>query len=149
MSDFSGICISFWFHVRRLLTRTKNGEKYNNKPCNHEKNVTGVTFDVFTVFFGEHVKSLYQQCLWMDQKKSVMFRAESVFFRNDRRKNQLISELVQWCSDIVRVYSTEQTNVSGFISLSHSGGGRDDVYRITTKSISGMKLKSMPSSSSI
>ena len=50
----------FWFYVRRLLTRTKKGEKYQNSSCNREKNVTGVNFDVFTVFLGEHVKSLRQ-----------------------------------------------------------------------------------------
>ena len=52
---------------------------------------------MFLLFLGEHVKSLHQQCLWLNQKKSVMFRAESVFFRNDRRENQLFSELIQHC----------------------------------------------------
>ena len=45
------------------------------------KNVRGVSFDVFTVFLGKHAKSLRQQFSWLDQKKSVMFRAESVFFK--------------------------------------------------------------------
>ena len=44
------------------------------------ENVTGVSFDGFTVFLGEHVKSLRQQCSWLDQKKSVIFRADSVLF---------------------------------------------------------------------
>ena len=82
-------------------------------------NVSGVNFDVFTVFLGEHVNSLRQQCSWLDQKKSVEFRAESVFFTNDRRENQLFSELIQYCSEFIRVYSTEQKNISSFISQSH------------------------------
>ena len=64
-----------------FLLEQKKGEKYQNSSCNREKNVTGVNFDVFTVFFGKHVKSLRQQFSWQDQKKSVMFRAQSVFFR--------------------------------------------------------------------
>ena len=64
-----------------FLTRTKRVEKCQNTSCNREKNVTGVNFDVFTVFLGEHVKSLRQQCSWLDQKKSVIFRADSELFR--------------------------------------------------------------------
>ena len=86
-----------------LLLEQKNGKKYLNKPCNQEKNVTWVNFDVFTVFLGEHVKSLRQQCSWLDQKKSVMLRDESVFFRNDRRENQLFSELIQYWSKFINV----------------------------------------------
>ena len=55
-------------------------------PAITKKNVTGVNFQVFTVFLGEHVKSQRQQCSWLDQKKSVMFRAESLFCRNDAEK---------------------------------------------------------------
>ena len=61
--------------------KNKKGQKYQSTSCNREKNVTGVNFDVFTVFLGEHVKSLRQQCSWPDQKKSVVFRADSVLFR--------------------------------------------------------------------
>ena len=80
------------------------------------------------MFFREHVKSLRQQCSWLDQKESVIFRAESKFFRIDA-ENQLFLELIQYCSEFIRVYSTEQNNVSG--------------------SISGIIPKAMPSSSSI
>ena len=37
-----------------------------------KKNVKRVNFDDFTMFLGEHVKSLRQQCSRLDQKKSVM-----------------------------------------------------------------------------
>ena len=63
-----------------FLLEQKN-EKYQNISCNREKNVTRVNFDVFTVFLGEHVKSLRQECSWLDHKKSVIFRADSVLFR--------------------------------------------------------------------
>ena len=71
---------------------------------------------IFILFLSEHVKSLRQQCSWLDQKKLVIFSAESVFFRNDRRENQLFSELIQHCSEFIRVYSTEQNKVSSFSS---------------------------------
>ena len=74
------ICIFFWFHVSRLLT-WKKSEKYQNTACNREKNRTWVNFDVLTVFLGEHVKCLRQQCSWLDQKKAVFFRAASALFR--------------------------------------------------------------------
>ena len=73
----------------------KKGEKYENTSVNWEKNFTGVIFDVFTVFLREHVKSQRQQCSWLDQKKSVMFRAESFFFRIDAEK---ISYFQSWFS---------------------------------------------------
>ena len=60
-----------------------------------KKNFTGVSFDVFTVFLREHVQSQRQQCSWLGQKKSVMFRAESLFFRNDAEK---ISYFQSWFS---------------------------------------------------
>ena len=66
-----------------------------------EKNVTGVNCNVFRVFLGEPLNFLRQQCSWLNQRKSVMFRAESVFFRNDRRENQLFSELIQHCSALI------------------------------------------------
>ena len=133
-----------------LLPEQKKLRNTKINPAIRKKNITAVKFNVFTVFLGEHVKSLRQQCSWLDQKKSVMFRTESVFFRNDHRKNQLFSELIQYCSEFIRVYLTEQNNVSSFISWSHSGGGgTNDVQRITSKSISGIKHKAMPSSSSI
>ena len=92
----------------------KKSEKYQNTSCNREKNFT-VNFDVFTVFLSEHVKSQRQQCSWLDQKKSVMFRAESLFFRNDAEK---ISYFQSWFSIVQNswVNSTEQNNVSGFIT---------------------------------
>ena len=64
-----------------FLLEQKKDDKYQNTCCNWEKNVAGVNFDVFTVFFGEHVKSLPQQCSWLDQKKSAIFGADSVLFR--------------------------------------------------------------------
>ena len=60
-----------------------------------QSNNLDVNFDVFTVFLREHVKSKRQQCSWLDQKKSVMFRAESLFFRNDAEK---ISYFQSWFS---------------------------------------------------
>ena len=93
--DFSEICILFWFHVRRLLTRTKKVRSTKIPPVFGKKNFTGVNFDVFTVFLREHEKSLRQQCSWLDQKKSVMFRAESLFFRNDAEE---ISYFQSWLS---------------------------------------------------
>ena len=94
-----------------LKQNTVKNTKIN--PAIREKNVTGVNFDIFIVFLGENVKSLRQQCSWLDQTKSVMFTAESVFFSNDRRENQLLPELIQ-SSEFIRVYSTEQNNVSSF-----------------------------------
>ena len=65
-------------------------EKMKNtkiNPAIRKKTVTGVNFDVLTVFLDEHVKSLHQQCSWLHQKKSVMFRAESVFLKMMKRKS--------------------------------------------------------------
>ena len=56
--------------------------KIPKSACNTEKNLTGVNFDVLTVFLGEHVKCLRQQVSWLDQKKSVFFfRVDSALFR--------------------------------------------------------------------
>ena len=75
------------------------------------------------MFLGERVKSLRQQCSWLDQKKPVMFGAESVFFRNDRRETQLFSELIQHCSEFVRVYSSLSKITSQVLVPNHTLGG--------------------------
>ena len=64
-----------------FLLELKKVKNTKIPPAIGKKNVTEVNFDVFTVFLGEHVKSLRQQCSWLDQKKSVIFRADSVLFR--------------------------------------------------------------------
>ena len=69
-----------------FLLEQKKVENTKIPPANAKKNFTGVNFDVVTVFLREHVKPQRQQCSWLDQKKSVMFRAESLFFRNDAEK---------------------------------------------------------------
>ena len=72
-----------------FLLEQKKVRSTKTPPVIGKKNFTGVNFDnfdVFTVFLREHVKSQRQQCSWLDQKKSVMFRAESLFFRNDAEK---------------------------------------------------------------
>ena len=51
-----------------FLLEQKPVKKTKINPAIREKNMTGINFDVFTVFLGEHVKSLPQQCSWLDQK---------------------------------------------------------------------------------
>ena len=75
------------------------------------------------MFLGENVKSLRQQGSWLDQKKSITFGAESVFFRNDRGENQLFSELIHYCSEFIRIYSTEQNNVKFYFPFTLWEGG--------------------------
>ena len=102
------------------------------------------------MFLGEHVKSLRQQCSWLDQKKSVMFRAESVFFRNDAEK---ISYFQSWFSIVQNpsesIRRSRITSQVLFPIHILGGGGRNYVWRITSKSISGIKPKAMQSSSGI
>ena len=71
---------------------------------------------MFSQFLGEHGKLLRQHCSSLNQNTSVLFRDESVFFINDSRENQLFPELIQHCSKVIRVYSTERNNVLSFSS---------------------------------
>ena len=86
---------------KNLLLEQKMGE---NTEINPAKIVTEVNCDVLTVILSEHVKFLRQQYSWLNQRKSDMIRAESVFFRNDHTENQLFSELFQHCSEFIRLF---------------------------------------------
>ena len=101
------------------------------------------------MFLREHEKSLRQQCSWLDQKKSVMFRAESLFFRNDAEK---ISYFQSWLS-IVQNSSESiwRSRITSQVLLPNHNleGGRNCMWRITSKWISGIESKAVPSSSSI
>ena len=77
---------SFDSMLEDFLLEQKKVRSTKIPPVIGKKNFTGVNFDVFTVFLREHVNSQRQQCSWLDQKKSVMFRAGSLFFRNDAEK---------------------------------------------------------------
>ena len=96
----------------------KTVKNTRTNPAIRKKNVTGGYSDVFTVFLGEHVKSLRQQ--W---EETSYVQSWVNIFRNDRRENQFFSELIQYCSEFIRVYSMEQNNVGSFVSLSGSSGG--------------------------
>ena len=109
-----------------LLEQTKV-KKCQNTSCNREKNFTGVNFDVFTVFLREHVKSQRQQCSWLDQKKSVMFRAESLFFRNDAEK---ISYFQSWFSIVQNSSESIRRSriTSQVLSPNHILGGGQELH---------------------
>ena len=95
-----------------------------NTPCNQKKNVTEVNFDVFTVFLRAHVKSQRHQCSWLDQKKSVMFRAEPFFFRNDAEN---ISFFQSWLSIVQNSSeSIRRSRITSQVLLPNHilGGGR-------------------------
>ena len=59
---FSENCLSFDSMSEDFLLEQKKVKNTKISPGIRKKNVTGVNFDVFTVFLGEHVKSLRQQC---------------------------------------------------------------------------------------
>ena len=55
--------------------------KYQNTSCNREKNVTGVNFDIFTVFLGEHVKSQRPSNVLAGSEEISYFQSWLVLFR--------------------------------------------------------------------
>ena len=107
-----------------FLLEQKKVKNTKIPPANAKKNFTGVNFDVFTVFLREHIKSQRQQCSWLDQKKSVMFRAESFFFRNDAEK---ISYFQSWFSIVQNSSeSIRRSRITSQILLpNHILGGRN------------------------
>ena len=78
-----------------FLTRTKPRKDTKIPPVIGKKTLQELISMFLQCFWSEHVKFLRQQCSWLDQKKSVMFRAESVFFRDDAEK---ISYFQSWFS---------------------------------------------------
>ena len=77
--------------------KNNKGEKKQNTACNRGKNLTGVNFDVLTVFLGEHVKCLRQQCSWLDQKKSVFFQSWFSIVQNSSesiRRSRITSQVL-------------------------------------------------------
>ena len=78
-----------------FLTRTKPVTDIKIPPVIGKKTLQELILMFLQCFWSKHVKSLRQQCSWLDQKKSVMFRAESVFFRNNAEK---ISYFQSWFS---------------------------------------------------
>ena len=103
------MCSFFWFHVRRLLTRTKKVKITQIAPAIGKKTL-------------QELISMFLQCFLANM---LSLSASNV--HGWIRRNQLFSELIQYCSEFIRVYSTEQNNVSGFISYSHSGGGGQEL----------------------
>ena len=92
---FPKTVFSFDFMSEDFLTRTKPVTDTKIPPVIEKKTLQELISMFLQCFWSEHVKSLRQQCSWLDQKKSVMFRAESVFFRNDAEK---ISYFQSWFS---------------------------------------------------
>ena len=78
----------FVFMSYNFLPEQKTAENTKINPANRRKTLQE-DCDVFRVFLGQPFNFLRQQCSWLNQRKSVMFKVESVFFRNDRRENQL------------------------------------------------------------
>ena len=80
--DFPEICISFWFHVRRLLTRTKKRWKILN-PAIRKKTL-------------QELISMFQQCFWANMKNLCTSDVHGRI-----RRNQLCSELNQYFSEML------------------------------------------------
>ena len=92
---FPKTVFSFDSMSKDFLTRTKPVTDTKIPPLIGKKTLQELYLMFLQCFWSEHVMSLRQQCSWLNQKKSVMFRAESVFFRNDAEK---ISYFQSWFS---------------------------------------------------
>ena len=102
---FPKTVFSFDSMSENFLTRTKEVKDTKISPAIGKKILQELISMFLQCFCAcANMKSLRQQCSWLDQKKSVMFRAELVFFRNDAEKISYQSwfSIVQNSSESIR-----------------------------------------------